>query len=981
MSSPTTTPKRTPKRTTPKRGPLSERTPSQKNEAAGRLRRESKPDLTDVDIFTTTPFPTKPQHVLLPSTIRKQRSRQNVETELPNLFLNWSQPDISSSATRAQNRQDERRVRRAPKIQLKQSVTALREMYEAQAESSRPSTAIHSRPSTAVASPASRPTSSRLRSVSSSEALSGRSAWDMLGLPKVSADDLAMLPTLSEDVQPLDSEQSFASRVRNQGASSSPNFRTFGTSSPSLPTFHDVATSSDPVEGSSSGLQMGGISSPNFVQLHHSSSMISTDPTPPSLGADEPETSPNIVKLGTSSPKRSSSPTPSEVSTISRKRKRSDMEGSTNAGRTPLFFAGRNRTHSSPPLRNVPASSDASLRSDSRVLPSSPPEAESANSQSQPTSSPVFRMPVAAFSADRSSIVSAHTNLQSVLSSSPGPPLQQPIVRAPNVNQFERLSLQKRNTSGPAKLETDNVQRLSPIQSVANIEVQKLSSTDLEQFHIPRRSASRVSVSSEELDDNLDSESIAPAQAYMIEHDLNSSQINMISDADHHEATDELGALPREHSSFAAALSQARNAGYLSSSSSSNSLSRFDSLRTSLDGRLQSMKSFTYGREDSISYRPGSSASYMSQNVVPTWARRYYSGFYQDSFQYLYQSSKSLGYPVIEVRPSSRRAFVPASIPPSSSYETISTTSNLRQSLSRSVRSSIKSFRLSIPLPTSRPRLNARQSHTTAGVGPLVSNPVRPQSELLSPPPSAYRNRHTIRRVSAPISAVDPRFHWNGIIEEPETMEEAEKLEDHEYAASLQRAESTSARQPWRPSRNSFGPPARFIRLPTPHLHQDRRLHTGSSASHGFGAPYNARPRWQPSDGYTDEVGRPSWFKIDLKDFQVICFMAGFVFPPTWFVAALTPLPTRPTSYHDLEKMEAGLHNSYGAQSNSADDWRQTDIVARLRLEKHIRGLEEVKWQNARWWRRMNRWMCCVGAVVLVIVIVLAVIGTKGHWA
>jgi len=984
MSSPTTSPRTTPKRnsrrTTPKRSPLQERTPSQKNEAAGRLHRESKPELTDAEIFIATPFPTKPQHVLLPSTVRKQRSRQNVENEIPSLFFNRAQPDAPSSVAGAHSRQDERRVRRAPKIQLKKSVTALRDMYEAQADSSRPSTAVPSRPSTAAPSPAMRPTSSRLRSISSSDGLSGRSAWEMLGLPKVSVDDIAMLPTLSEDMQSLNSEHSFASRVRHHGGSSSPNFRTLGTSSPGLPSFHDVATSSDPVEGSSSsGLQMTGLTSPNFVQFHQSSSMMTADPTPSSLRTKEPESSPNIVKLGTSSPRRSSSPTPSEASTVSRKRKRPDIEGSAYAGRTPLFF-GRDRVQSSPPLQTVPASSEASLQSASRVLPSSPPEAESIRSTSQPTSSPVFRMPTARFSTDRSSITSAHTNLQSVLSSSPGPPIHRPIVRAPDFNQFENLALQKRNTSGPAKLEA-SAQKLSPVTSVADFEIPQLSSPEFDQFQDPRRSASRVSVFTEELEDNLDTESMAPAHAYMLHHDLNSSQVHMISDAaDHHEATDELGALPpREHSSFAAALSQARNGGYLSSSSSSNSLSRYESFRTSMDGRLQSMRSFTHGRNDSFrsSYRPESSGSYTSQSVVPTWARKYYSGFYQNSFQYLYQSSNNLGYPVIEVRPSSRRASMPASIPASSSYETISSTSNIRRSLSRSVRSSIKSFRLSLPLPTTRPRLNVRQSHITAGIGPLVSNPVRPHSEMLSRPQSAYQNRHTIRRVSAPITAVDPRYHWNGIIEEPETAEEAEKLDDHEYTGSPRYADPTNAQPPFSPGRNSFRFPPRLMRLPSPHLHHDRILHSGSSASQGFGAPYNARPKWQPSVGFNDEIGRPSWFKVDLKDFQVICFMAGFVFPPTWFLAALTPLPVRPTNYHDLEKMEAG---NYPGNQQMADGWSQTDIVARLRLEKHIRGLEEVKWQNARWWRRMNRWMCCVGVVILIVVIVLAVIGTK-NWA
>lgn len=974
MSSPTSTPRRTPKRTTPKRTPLQERTPSQKNEDAGRLHRDSKQELTDTQIFSSNPFPTKPQHVLLPSTVR-QRSRQNAESELPVLFGS-SQPDLSSSTSVSQRRQDERRIRRAPNLNLKKSVTALRDMYEAQAESSRPSTAHYSRPSTAAQSPAQRPTtaSSRLRSISSSEGLSGRGAWEMLGLPKVSPDDLSTLPTLSEAVaRRFDSDQSFASRMRNNPATSSPNFRTFGSSSPGLPTYHDVATTSDVVEeSSSSGVEMTGLSS-GFIQLHLGSSEMTTDPTPPLHEEDEEEdqgeSSPNLVKLGTSSPMRLSSPARSVASTGSRKRKRSEMEGSAYAGRTPLSFgAQRERRHSSPPIRNIPANSDMSVQSsETRVLPSSPPEAESAKSQ-HAASSPNIQV-YGVFSADRSSIVSAHANLQTVLSSSPGPPVVRPIVKAPDVHQFENLALQKRTTSG----QTADSARLSPVPSVTNIEVQQLSSTDLSQFQ-QRRSSSRISVFTEDL--NEDNESIAPAHAYIMEHDLNSSQVDMISDHDRHEAADELRALPRQHNSFAAALSQVRSASYFGSTSSSTSNSRYDSMRTSMDSRLQSMRSFVHTRNNSFmsSARPGSSSSYVSQNfAVPTWARQYYSGLYRHSFHYLYQSSSNLPYTVTQVQPLSQTSSRPGSMPISSHGTSSSRSlSKSRISISRSVRSSIKNIIPSLPI---RPRLNVRQSHTTVGIGPLVSHPVRPQSELLTRPPTAYQDLRSIRRVSAPLSAADPRYHWNGIIEEPETAEEAESMQDLGYTGTPRYVDSATTPSTYQGSNIRHPLPFRFLRVSTPHLHQDRRLHTGSSASQGFGAPYNARPRWQPPSGQIDEVktSHPIW-SPDLRDAQVICFIIGFICPLAWFIGAMLPLPQRPSRYSDIEKSS---HNS--RNYTDATNWDEGDILARLRLEKHLKGLEEVKWQNSRWWRRMNRWMSVVGFVVVIIVIVLAVIGIRGQ--
>lgn len=1037
MSSPTTTPRRTPKGT--KRSPLQERTPSQKNSAAGKLKKDSRPDLTDAEIFTANPFPTKPQHILLPSTIRKQRSRQNAERQLPDLFFDDPSSETANPAANTSRRQDERKVRRAPNLQLKRSVTALRDMYEAQAESSRPSTAVHSRPSTAAPSPALRPSSSRLRSFSSSDGLSGRGAWEMLGLPKVSEDDLATLPELSEGLlQRLDSEHSFASRLQNRTNSSSPHLRAFGQSSPQLPSYHDVATSSSPPEQSSTftiqgqGMSSpnvvqvghtssdadyrrhnaqqvdsspgfvgqhgspsfpttdmtqrslapaGGESSPNFVQFEHSSIIPESDPAA-SSGAAEEESSPNLIKLGTSSPKRGTSPTPSDASTVSRKRKRPETEGSAYAGRTPLFFGERKSrgriSTGSPQMRNVAVSAENSLQhSGQGPLPSSPPEFGTFSSELQPTSSPVIRLQQRALSAGESSIISAHTNLQSILSSSPVAPIQRPVVRAPDVNQFARLSLQKRDSSGPARLEHNTDTQLSPVPSVTNLEIQQISSTDITQFH-PRRDSSRESIFTEDLDDNLDAESLAPAQAYMHHHDLNSSQVNIISDADRHEAADGLSALPRQQTSFAAALSRARSASFMGSSASS-SVSRLDSLRNSFEERVRNSRPCANGRLDSSrsSVRPGSSGSFLEPGSVPTWARRYYSGFYRNSFHYLYQSTTNLDYSVVNIQPPTNQQPIslPPSIRPSSSYETISSRADTRRSWSRSARSSIRNFLQPVFQPIVRPRLNVRQSHITRGVGPLVSNPTRPSSEIISRPISAYRNRHTVRRVSMPATATDPRYHWSGIIEEPETAEEAEQSADYRYTGTPRYSTSSSVPRQYRASTNRMPPPMRLGRLPTPHLHQDVRLHTGSEASQGFGAPYNARPRWQPQAGFTDELGQPSWLKFDLKDMHVICFTAGFLCPLIWFVGAFLPLPHRPQNYYDLEKQTMHVHQrQYG-------DVEDRDIIARLRLEKHIRGLEELKWQNARWWRRMNRWMCCVGLVVLVVMVILVVIGTRSNWS
>lgn len=941
------TPRRTLRRAEPKRSPLQEQSPSKTNEGTGK--KSGKLELADEDIFAATPFPTKPQHVLLPSTIRKQRSVQNSENEMPMFLFNHSQPELARAHSRGRREREARRMRRAPNLQLKRSVSALRDMYEAQAESSRPSTAVRSRPSTAAPSPNSRP-KSRMRRTSSAEALPVRITWDTYATLQETEDEVGALPTLTEHISRLDSDQSFASRIRGQVGSSSPNFLTYGSTSPELPAFTEEAEAT---------------SSPEFSHLQDNSvihHLPEQDPFTSEQLNQDIYSSPNFQKLGTSSPQRSSSPTPSIASTTSMKRKRPVTDGAAYAGSTPLFFMGRHTRRSSSPIVRLPApGSEGSLQSGSQILASSPPEIGSGNTDIGQASSPVFRV-LGRSSVDRSSLVSAHTTLQSVLSSSPAPLPQQPVVRAPNVHQFEIMANQKRIFNNVTGAEAP-LQRLSPVPSVSNVEIHQVSSTDFPTHRT--RYGSTDSAYTSQLDDELNSDEMGPAQAYMVHHNLNSSQERIISEADMHEAADELSALPREHPMFPE-LVHKRSATYLSPSTSNPSLARLDSFCSSMEERLHSMRSFVHGRADSMrsNYRPGSAASYMS--TVPTWARHYYGGFYRDSFNYLYQSNNDLGYSHTQVQPVSRRSTMPAS----SGFETIDedTNSNTfqRRASTPSLRTSLRNFVPAIILPLVRPRLNARQSHQTAGVGPLVSNPVRPVSEMLSRPPSAYVKQRKARHVSMPLSAVDPRFHWQGITEDVAFMP-IPPSRGTPVTPTFARA------LPAIPTESQHQRAPHMLRLSTPHLHHDRRLHTGSSKSNGYGAPYNIRSRWQPAEPQTDELGSEAWFKIDRRDAQVVCFMTGFLCPLTWIVASFLPLPQRPHKF-DPEKMEH--HRSLDGYP---PDWDEVDVLAKLRLERHLRGLEELRWQNARWWQRMNRWMSCVGLVVLVIIIILAIIGTRGN--
>jgi hypothetical protein len=109
-----------------------------------------------------------------------------------------------------------------------------------------------------------------------------------------------------------------------------------------------------------------------------------------------------------------------------------------------------------------------------------------------------------------------------------------------------------------------------------------------------------------------------------------------------------------------------------------------------------------------------------------------------------------------------------------------------------------------------------------------------------------------------------------------------------------------------------------------------------------------------------------------LRTGQVICFVSGFIIPLAWFVGAFLPLPSRPDAFNDIEKS----HWHRASQHGQIDEYEAMNVLNELRLQKRLRGGEEINWQNARWWRRLNRWMALLGTLVLVLVVVLAVVGT-----
>ncbi|KIX99334.1 uncharacterized protein Z520_04910 [Fonsecaea multimorphosa CBS 102226] len=1093
-SSPLSVKLRSPKRTAPKRTPLQERTSSETNELSNRLSQEPRSDQGTLDIYNSTPFPTKPAHVLLPSTIRKKKSFGLGQLADISGQLYESESGRSSDAP-----QNSRGGGSKPTVRLKRSVKALRDLYESQAEEA-------SRPSTAT-SPALRPSTAnsvRLRSISSSESLSGAYGWE--SLQKISADDLALLPSLPpglHTVKRISSRSSFTSIPEKVAATSTPNYKVLATtSSPRLPSFRDlkgpsleafdeVLDTESEKDGSSSpnvvrlahtsspkqSQSPNGSSSPNVVRLAHSSSteqfqssdqssspnvvrLAHTSSTEQFQGSDQ-SSSPNVIKLGPSSPSTarpdfSKYPTLSRSSSSSsRKRKRSESgEGKSFAERV----GARNPLASSPPVhRYLPptAFANASSPVDSG-MPSSAPQSIQQTNESIDESSPVVRILTRDQpTSDSSSVADTHASLQAALSSSP-PRIQYPIVRAPAVSQHAGLSVPKRNSRS-----------MSTEGSVSKFEP-RLSAVPSEGSWLRPRPASEASSIADDLDQYLNSEDLAPASTYIINEGANLTQIRLVPETEpeaepqcdseweteyshqeldphHNEATDEVSALPsKEYAYRSPPLRPSRSNGYLHSSSNNSSQQSIT--------RLNSMNSFTklrHNRSRSNSLRPGSSGSTVSVIPVPTWARRYYSGFYRDSFQYLYTSGsyynlreRAANQAPIPVRlePPSRSNQAPIPVhlePPSRSNQApipVHLEPPSRPGTSKSnISAGIRNFHQGMmdgvggPFrPRKRPKLEARKSHLLPGVGPLVSNPVRaPAPAALAstdrrqsyPQTLSYPNTHS-RSVSLPLHPADPRAHWAGVVEIHEQPHQDGRgssymIRHHSFAYSLSGSQSdaqTNQSVIHHPRASGSGNLFRrsWHRWSySPHLHHDARLGTGSTVSRGFGFPFNTKSRW--TTGVPDLVtsGEPqSPLHIDRRSIQVICFTAGFLIPAAWFVGAFLPLPARPASFGDIEKevvqeqrqrqrqsypqqqpqsrtqsLRYSLSQQFSSDRSQAEqEWESMDVLARLRYERHVAGVAELKFQNARWWRNLNRWMSAVGVVVCALVVVLAVLGTKHNW-
>ncbi|KAI0022079.1 hypothetical protein F4780DRAFT_789517 [Xylariomycetidae sp. FL0641] len=144
------------------------------------------------------------------------------------------------------------------------------------------------------------------------------------------------------------------------------------------------------------------------------------------------------------------------------------------------------------------------------------------------------------------------------------------------------------------------------------------------------------------------------------------------------------------------------------------------------------------------------------------------------------------------------------------------------------------------------------------------------------------------------------------------------------------------------------GPKKKTSSIWSPHLRRDRRA-SGYSM-------------WQPpSVSWSAESGM-----FGKRNIQVVMFVVGFVFPFAWMIAAFLPLPPKPS-------LEMQVRDQSTTQFYIPEE--------PIPFQSRIACVDDSRFQSARWWRNLNRFMSIIGLLILGAVIALVVIGLRENWS
>lgn len=633
-------PRRSPKRS-PERKVLHERSQSQANQE---IQRAVVPE-TKQESHPVTPFPTKPAHVLLPSSGAGGNASSGF----------WGEPFAARSSQGKQSiggRENILEISRANSVRtlgIKRSVSELRNLYESQA-TSRPttshSTKIPSRPTSGVTSPA-------LRGQVLGDRLSGNGRF----VPS-EFDEIFALPSrnASFSIKKLPSEASLPPLPPSpvHPASSLVSVEDFSDVHHDAPV---ASSTSDPVVlDNSSSLHEGhtaASSSPNFVLLGHTSSQefdSSASNSSPNIVSLQLSPSPSFDPISSSSinaiqSEHSSSPrsdgNPSSPNVVTHGTSSPNYYTTTEEGNSTAGSPASLRTiHRSKPVYEQPSSPiipipheqfASSPTSQRKAVTFASPEYLPTASPNEPSSPPL---------PPRSEL-RAHSNLQTAIESSPGPEIQYPVVSAPRMNTWAAIQIPKRTPRSVG----GNPSPITWTPHLSTVPSEWSDENQLGSFHTVDTTA-----------DTSDSGSLpaTPPAAYMHDGNIFNPATSMTPETDRREAADMITDLrgPELHK---------KTSGFLSMFSGS---SRSSSLRSI------------------VLRRPDSNGSLNTTVRFPAWARRYYTQTPWESFSALRPGTSTSNFS--QISPPGT-AITPAEEQPSTSFfrSRSRTAKNPRESHSR----------------------------------------------------------------------------------------------------------------------------------------------------------------------------------------------------------------------------------------------------------------------------------------------------------
>ncbi|TGJ87348.1 hypothetical protein E0Z10_g1373 [Xylaria hypoxylon] len=145
------------------------------------------------------------------------------------------------------------------------------------------------------------------------------------------------------------------------------------------------------------------------------------------------------------------------------------------------------------------------------------------------------------------------------------------------------------------------------------------------------------------------------------------------------------------------------------------------------------------------------------------------------------------------------------------------------------------------------------------------------------------------------------------------------------------------------------GPKKKTSSVWSPHLRPDHR---------------NSRySLWQPPSATWSAESRI----FGRRNIQVVLFVLGFIFPFAWMIAALLPLPNNP--YFNMEEL-----------GKSTTHFQMPDDTGPESFYRRVATVDDLRYQSARWWRNLNRYMSIIGLLIIGAVVALIVVGIRQGW-